>query len=505
MRPIGPTLLTWIVLLGPLPLTATTVHIGSKSFTESYVLAEIAVRAVENANHEAVHRPGMGGTIVLWQALRTGSIDAYPDYTGTISEQILDAGDQLTNAQMRTALAEYGIGMTDSLGFDNTYAIVMRRSAAAALGITAISELAEHPGLEVGLTHEFLERRDGWRPLAALYQLDNLDVRGLEHALAYPALVRGELDVIDAYSTDAKLAELDLVALADDRHFFPHYEAVFLYRLALDPDALAALESLAGSLDEDRMIQLNAAAERTRDYAAAADLYYGHTTAHSAGPARIAQRIAAWTLRHLQLVGISLMMAIVIGVPLGIRAARADFLSEVILGTVSVIYTIPSLALMAILAAIPLLGISGRTAITALFLYSLLPIVRNTAIGLRSISPEIRESAAALGLEPRAQLRQVYLPLALPTVLAGIKTSAVINVATATLAALIGAGGLGEPILSGLNLNDPATILQGAVPAGILAVLVQYTFDRLERRWVSPGLLETASPIDDTSPMPSAE
>jgi len=481
-------LAAWLLLTAVLPLRAATVRIGSKSFTESYVLAEIALRSVENTGLAAQHRPGMGGTIVLWQALTAGAIDAYPEYTGTISEQILSASSALSNAEISNGLTRHGIGMTGSLGFDNTYAIVMRRATAARLKIRAISDLATHRDLEVGLTHEFLERRDGWRPLAARYQLQMLNVRGLEHALAYPALVRGELDVMDAYSTDAKLSELDLVALEDDRGFFPRYEAVFLYRLDLEPSALQALQSLVGSLDEARMIRLNAVAEQTRDYSTAANLYFGQATQSSTGLTGIASRIAGWTLRHLQLVVISLTLAILLGVPLGIRAAQPGPLSQMILATVGVIYTVPSLALMAMLAAIPMLGISGRTAITALFLYSLLPIVRNTAIGLRSISPEIRESAAALGLEPRSRLRKVLLPLAMPTVLAGIKTSAVINVATATLAALIGAGGLGEPILSGLNLNDPATILQGAVPAGILALLVQLVFDILERQVVSRGL-----------------
>jgi len=485
-------LAAWLLCAGVPSLCGAEIRIGSKAFTESYVLAEIALRTLQNAEIEAVHQPGMGGTIILWQALRSGGIDAYPDYTGTIREQILRAERSLSKAEIRSALAKHGIGMTDSLGFDNTYALVMRRTTAEQLGISSISDLAAHHDLQVGLTHEFLERRDGWRPLATRYELELQNVRGLEHSLAYPALAGGELDVIDAYSTDAKLAELDLVALTDDRKFFSRYEAVLLYRLDLEPAPRRALESLVGTLDEARMIQLNATAEQTSDYAAAAALYFGGGTPTRGGASGIALRILGWTLRHLQLVVVSLTLAIMVGVPLGIRAARPGLLSQIVLGTVSVIYTIPSLALLAVLVAVPFLGISVRTAITALFLYSLLPIVRNTAIGLRSISPEIRESAAALGLGKGAQLRKIFLPLAMPTVLAGIKTSAVINVATATLAALIGAGGLGEPILSGLNLNDPALILQGALPAALLALAVQFGFDLLER-WIVPRGLQASA------------
>ena len=487
----------WLLVGASPSLRASTVRVGSKAFTESYVLAEIALRALQNEGLDAAHRPGMGGTIILWQALRSGGIDAYPDYTGTINEQILGATGPLTRAEMAEALADHGVAMTPPLGFENTYALVMPRAKAQRLGIQEISDLAAHPDLVVGLTHEFVERRDGWRPLTARYGLEMRQVKGLEHAIAYPALLRGELDLIDAYSTDAKLAELDLFALEDDLDFFPRYEAVFLHRLDLDPAAADVLDSLAGTLDEARMIRLNAAAEKNNDYASAASLYFGSDGDSEDRAGAIARRIAGWTLRHLQLVAVSLGLAILIGVPLGIRAARPGALSQAVLGAVGVIYTIPSLALLAMLAAVPWLGISGRTAIAALFLYSLLPIVRNTATGLRSIPPELREAAAALGLEPRAQLRKVLLPLAMPTVLAGIKTSAVINIATATLAALIGVGGLGEPILSGLNLNDPGLILQGALPAGLLALLVQLGFDRLER-WIVPRGLRLG--LSDAAP-----
>lgn len=478
---------------------AQEIQVGSKSFTESYVLAEIAVRAMAARGVEVRHRPGMGGTIILWQALRSGGIDAYPDYTGTIAEQILDRRGGSSPAEIRLALQGDGIGVTDPLGFDNTYALVMRRRAADRLGIRSISDLREHPGLTLGFTHEFLERRDGWRPLARTYGLEMRDVRGLEHALAYAALLRGDLDVTDAYSTDAKLEELDLLALEDDRSFFPDYEAVFLYRLDIPEPAREALADLSGTLGRERIIHLNAVAEATGDYAAAAGIYFGDDPDAGGEWMVVAGRILAWTFRHLELVGLSLALAILLGVPLGILAARPGLPSHLILGATGVIYTIPSLALLAVLVAVPFLGIGTPTAIIALFLYSLLPLVRNTAAGLRSIPVEIRESAAALGLESGARLRKVFLPMASPTILAGIKTSAVINVATATLAALIGVGGLGEPILSGINLNDAGLILQGAVPAAVLALLVQGAFDVLER-WVVPRGLRIGESGTDQRP-----
>jgi osmoprotectant transport system permease protein len=467
------------------------VVIGSKKFTESYVLGEIAKRTLIDAGIPAEHRQGMGGTIILWQALLGGQIDAYPEYTGTIAQEILRNNQAPSLEQIRAALAKFAVGMTESLGFDNTYALVMRRSEAQQLGVRTISDLQKYPGLKVGLTHEFLDRRDGWQPLRERYALPQQNVIGIDHALGYSALANGSIDVKDAYSTDAKIEENDLVVLEDDLHFFPKYEAVFLFRESTRADAVAALQRLEGTLDGKRMIRLNAEAERTKNYTRAADLYFDvgapRTLASRVGESFL-DKLARWTLRHLQLAGFSLLLSIIVGVPLGIVAARGGLMSQMILGFAGVVQTIPSLALLALLVPLPFFGISVRTAIAALFLYGLLPIVRNTASGLQDIPRTLRESAIALGLSPMAQLCEVYLPIASRSILSGIKTSAVINVGTATLAALIGAGGLGEPILSGLNLNDHVTILEGAVPAAVLALLVQWLFDLLDRVLIPKGL-----------------
>lgn len=470
-------------------INAEPILIGSKKFTESYVLAEIAKRSLENAGLTTEHRQGMGGTIILWQALRGDQIALYPEYTGTIAEEILKS-PALSIAEMRDQLEKSGVGMTSELGFNNTYALVMRRAVAEEKAIRRIGDLRKHPELKFGLTHEFLDRRDGWRPLAEKYQLSTENIVGIDHGLGYEALRNGSIEVKDAYSTDAKIGENDLVALEDDLHFFPQYKAVFLYRIGLPPNAVAVLRSLEGSLDEKRMIRLNAEAERTRNYARAADLYFNGDG--SSNPASIGEsfghKLRRWTLRHLELAGFSLLLSILIGIPLGIAASRGGFVGQIILGFAGAVQTIPSLALLALLVPLPFFGISVRTAIAALFLYGLLPIVRNTATGLQDIALPVRESAIALGLEPFARLWKIYLPMASRSILGGIKTSAVINIGTATLAALIGAGGLGEPILSGLNLNDHATILQGAIPAAALALLVQWSFDLLDRLLIPKGL-----------------
>src|SRR5438045_6735893 len=250
------------------------VQIGSKKFTESYVLGEIAKRTLTDAGIPAEHRQGMGGTIILWEALRSGQIDAYPEYTGTIATEILKSDSTLSLDQIRNSLEKVGLGMTAPLGFNNTYALVMRRSEAQRLGIRAISDLRKYPDLKIGLTHEFLERQDGWRPLRERYGLPQQNIIGIDHALGYSALANGSIDVKDAYSTDAKIEETDLVVIEDDLQFFPKYEAVFLLRSSTRADAIAALRRLGGTLDETQMIRLNAEAERTKNYARAADLYF---------------------------------------------------------------------------------------------------------------------------------------------------------------------------------------------------------------------------------------
>jgi osmoprotectant transport system permease protein len=203
------------------------------------------------------------------------------------------------------------------------------------------------------------------------------------------------------------------------------------------------------------------------------------------------------TVEHLVLVGISLSAAIVLAIPLGILAARHERLGQLVLGVAGIIQTIPSLALFVFM--IPLLGIGAPPAIVALFLYSLLPIIRNTYAGLKDISPAIVESAQALGLPSRARLRIVELPLATRAILAGIKPSSVINVGTATLAALIGAGGYGQPILTGIRLDDIALILQGAIPAAALALLVQGLFELIERGLLPRSLRVQASQVKSAS------
>ena len=469
-----------------------SITVGSKSFTESVILGEMLVHVIRQSGNEAHHRRQLGGTQVLWNALLSGEIDAYPEYTGTLTQETLVRENLQTDAQLKRALAARGLRMTAPLGFNNTYAIGMKEHLAGKLGIRTISDLRNHPDLEFGFGNEFMDRADGWPGLRRRYQLPQSNVIGLDHDLAYRGIESGSLQVTDLYATDAEIAYYNLRVLDDDLDYFPVYDAVILYRADLQqrvPEVVALFNRLAGQIDARTMSRMNARVklEGKSEAAVAAGFLEDNLQLDIDLQQQSAwQRLWHNTLAHLILVVISLGAAIIVSVPLGILAARRPRLGQIVLGVAGLIQTIPSLALFVFM--IPLLGIGGPPAIVALFLYSLLPIIRNTYAGLKDIPPPIVESARALGLPSRARLRIVELPLATRAILAGIKTSAVINVGTATLSALIGAGGYGQPILTGIRLDDIGLIMQGAIPAALLALMVQGLFELIERYLLPQGL-----------------
>lgn len=489
---------------------AQTVTVGSKRFTESYVLGEILTQRIEaGGSARAVHRQGLGNTAILFAALKSGAIDVYPDYTGTLAFELLGLKGVPALAELNAALAAHGLAAAVPLGFGNAYALAMLRPRADALGIESVSDLAAHAALRYGLSQEFINRKDGWPGLRAVYGL-KAQPAGLDHGVAYEAVKAGTVDVIDIYTTDAKLERYGLKVLRDDRGYFPPYDAVLVYRQDLPlrhPLAFQAMQSLEKRITPQAMIAMNAAAELDRQPfgRVAADFLAGGA-ARDAGlgadgspatdrPGWLARLFAVdfWrlTIQHCLLVFAALVLSVAVGVPLGVWAARSPAMRPLILGLAGVLQTIPALALLAFLIAA--MGRIGMVpAVIALFLYGLLPIVRNTEAGIAGIAEGLRKAGYALGLKRGQVLRLIELPLALPSVLAGIKISAVINVGTATIAAFIGAGGYGERIVAGLAVNDHALMLAGAVPAAVLALVIQGLFELFERRFLSYGLHRNA-------------
>lgn len=457
-------------------------RVGSKRFTESYILGEVLTQTAA-AHGRAEHRQGLGNTAIVLAALQAGSIDLYPEYLGTIDLEILKNPKATSLEQMRAALAPMGLGVAVPLGFNNTYALAVRADTEA----KNLSALAGKP-LRFGLSHEFIGRADGWPGLAQRYGLTQ-QPRGLDHGIAYEALAQRQVDVIDIYSTDAKIKRYGLKVLDDDLGYFPRYDAVLLYRLDVPrrfPAAWRAIGKLEGRISAAQMIAMNAGVEIDgKSFAGvAADWLAPARQQGSARSGLMAKLFGPdlWTLtrQHLVLVLLSVALACLAGIPLGILAAVAPRLRQVVLAVVGVLQTVPSLALLAML--IPLLGMIGTMpALVALFIYALLPVVRNTCTGILGVPAGMRTAAMALGLRPGQRLRHVELPLALPVILAGVKTAAVMSVGTATIAAFIGAGGYGERITIGLALNDNDMLLAGAIPAALLALLTQLLFEGLEK------------------------
>lgn len=477
------------------------IRIGSKGFTESVILGEMLCVLAEHAGAEVDHRSQLGGTQFLWKALLGSEIDAYVEYSGTLKEEILAGESLYDRAAIQDRLAEYGVSMSEPLGFNNTYAIGMSEKRAQELGIETISDLRQHPTLKFGFSDEFVERSDGWNGLKAKYELDHAAARALDHSLAYRGVWTGSIDVVDLYSTDPEIISFELRVLEDNLAYFPLYEAVILYRTEIEqthPQVIQEFQKLIGKINGPTMTRLNKASriDRQPEPMIAAEFLHDYVDPTIQVPdlnanwlQRRFYRFLVNSYEHGVLVCISLTLAIVCAVPLGILAYKVPRLGEWILGIVGVIQTIPSMALMVFMIPLPIIGGLGAVpAIVALFLYSLLPIVRGTHTGLAGLSPSIHESALALGLPSIARLRLIELPLAVQSILSGIKTSAVINVGTATIGALIGAGGYGQPIITGIRLADVGLILQGAIPAALLALIVQAAFGWAENGMVPAGL-----------------
>ncbi len=476
-----------LVLLVSLPLAADPIRVASKNFNESYILSEIVAQLLESHGYSVERRFGLGGTLICFEALVGGEIDLYMEYTGTLGQAILKLDHKADREELNTLIKPRGLRLLEPFGFNNTYAMVVRQQQAEALGLRTIGDLREHPQLKVVVSHEFLQRDDGWPGLTRAYGIQR-EIVGIEHGLAYQAIEDGAIDVTDAYSTDGELKRYDLVTLADDLDFFPQYFAAPLVREELGRDVLQILSELGGTLDDAEMQALNAAVVFDKHSFAevAQDFLAQRGVATEIPENALLQSLTVNTMRHLELTFIALTSAILAGVGLSLLIFRNRHLSRGVIYFCGLLQTIPSIALLALM--IPIFGIGFRPAIIALFLYSLLPIVRNTVTALTTIDPTLLRVAVAMGLSDREQLRYVYVPLSLPSMLAGIRTAAVISIGTATLAAFIGAGGLGDPIVTGLALNDMSLILQGAIPAAMLAIVTELLFEGVER-FTIPGHL----------------
>ncbi|MDE1464361.1 glycine betaine ABC transporter substrate-binding protein [Spartinivicinus poritis] len=475
--------------LGSVNNANTTITVGSKAFNEGYLLGELVAQKLETDGFKVERKLGLGKTVITYEALRYGDIDVYVEYTGTLAQAIFKLKNTPPLEQLNDLAKQHELKVLPSLGFNNTYALVMDKNKANKRGIRTLADLAKHPQLKFGLTHEFIKREDGWEKLAIHYQLNHQPV-GIEHGLAYEAIQAEKIDITDAYSTDGDIDKFNLLLLEDNDSYFPRYDAVPLVRADANPVMVKSIEALSGILDEATMQRLNG--EVVNQGKTFAEVAHQFLVSQGLKQTTEIQLVGPWQqlpkniLQHLKLTLIALAAACVLGIPLSIFCYRNRTVSRVVIYSTGLLQTIPSIALLALF--IPLFGIGWLPAVVALFLYSLMPIVRSTTTALLTIDPVLKQVAVGMGLTHKEQLRKIYLPLALPAMFTGIKTAAVINIGTATLAAFIGAGGLGEPIVTGLALNDFQLVLYGAIPAALLAVITELFFELVEIRWIPAHL-----------------
>jgi osmoprotectant transport system permease protein len=470
---------------------AETIRVGSKAFTENFILGEIIAQIAEETGEAPVERNfGLASQAIAYAALLADEIDIYPEYTGTIALTLINDPSARSVNDVRQRLRGSGLTISESFGFNNTSALAVTRQLSERLDLRRISDLGRHPELTGAFGPGYLDRPDGWFGLSRHYGVTLAETRIMEHALKYDAIAAGEIDLVDVYSTDGKLARFDLVLLEDDLEFFPRYYPVMFVRedfIERFPRTWQRLnEVLVASLDDRRMVSLNALADLDAMGISDVSRTFLQKEVAPAGTASAWDGVAGHTVDHLYLVAVSVGLAILVGIPLGISAARFRTLGKAALLSVEVVQTIPSLALLVFM--IPLFGIGQSPALVALFLYALLPIVRNTYTGMIGLDRQLLEIAGVIGLGRWQTLRRIELPLASLSILSGIKTSAVITVGTATLAAFIGGGGYGTLIVRGLALNDNSIILAGALPAAVMALVIHAGFEALDRVLIPRGL-----------------
>jgi len=465
------------------------IKVGSQVFTESVVLGEILRSTLQAHGIETEHMPSLGGPQIVWNALKNGEIDVYVEYYGTITHELFENEEEFkVGKPVDEILAKYDLMRLENLGFNNTYAMGMRESHAEKLNITKLSDLRSYPKLRFAFSNGFMDRKDGFLGMMQSYALPQKGVRGIQHALSYKALAEEKIDVTDLYSTDAEIEHYKLRTLKDDLGYFPRYDALILMRKDVAHIA-PVLRKLTGRIDEKKMIAMNVQAMIDKE--PAAQIAAAFVKSEFGKKIKVEQvgkydQFFQQTYEHIWLVLVSMFFALLTSIPLGVWAAKKKRVGQLILGGVGVLQTIPALALLVFM--IPLLGIGTVPAIFALYLYSLLPIVRSTCTGLQSIPSALRESADVIGLSSQARLFRIELPLASRSILAGIKTATVINIGTATLGALIGSGGYGQAILSGIRLNDIPLTLQGAIPAAVMAIVVQLMFEVVDAVLIPKGL-----------------
>ena len=495
--------------------------IGSKIFTENILLGEIIAQLLEqNYGFQITRKFNMGGTKLLFDALKTGSIDLYPEYTGTGYAMILKESKKLSPQATYTFvqkkfLKKYQMLWSPPLGFENTYVLALRKNDSRFKNVSLNSDL-EHLDfpLKIASEHEFTERKDGWKLFKQSYKLKKATILSLNPSLMYTAIDNNKVDIIVSYSTDGRIQNYQLKTLKDDKNFFPSYLASYLTTKRLiksQPELKEAFQALEGQISPQEMRELNRQVEQLKKSLPEVASHFllkkdllkdieNKTKAQSLSLSQESLLSYYYKKRgyffkilkeHLILVFTALFLALLFSFPLSLWAVYNKRVEKLLFFFVNILQTIPSMALLG--ALIPFLGIGFTPAITALFIYSLLHLIRNIFEGIKNIDSHSVEVSAGIGLNQWQTLRNIQIPLAMPIIIAGVRTALILLVGTATLAAFIGAGGLGDPIFRGIATLDSRLIFMGAVPACVLALFLDKSLNLVEKLLISKGLQKRPS------------
>lgn len=485
-------------------LHTKNIRVASRDFPESILLAEILSSAIEKySDYEVDRKFNLGGVKICFSAIENNELDIYQDYSGSLINNILGrkSKDEYILDFLKTKIyLDYGLKLSDELGFNNNFVLVANKSWAEKHKLKNISDLAlklkNDPEFNprVAFRADFIHRSDGYKSIKETYGIDFENLNVMEYNIAYANLKSNRLDLIDSFSTDPRLMDKDLVLISDDRSAFLKYDALYVYRseiLETYPELIKIFSKLESSLSDKTILDLNLQIASGKSYQEVANSFLDKIDLNSK-PLKLSSRPIPKSLlkeniemftkafyEHLLLSYGSFFLAAVFGIIIGVLISYDLKISKFVLALISSLQTIPSLALLALL--IPVFGLGYKSALGALLVYALLPIIQNTFSGINSISSEYILLARSLALTEFQILKDIKLPMARNFILAGLKTSVVICIGTATLATFVGAGGLGDIIKAGIDLNSNYLIILGSAPAALLALFSSFVFSKLER------------------------
>ncbi len=469
------------------------INIGSKKFTESIILADILkVYTINNyPNTQVEHKKQLGSTRILWNALINGQIDVYPEYTGTLEQELIPKNYK-TKEEISDYLNSMNIGIGYYLGFNNTYAIGVTKDFAKKFDVYSISDLKKIKKVKYAFTEEFLNRSDGWSELTKHYGILSEKLKSIDHDIAYRALINGDVDAIDLYSTDAEIKYYNLITLKDDLNFFKKYEAIYLYNKH-NTIVTKVMKDLNFKISEGAMIQMNFDVKfQHSDEIDTAYKFLNLKKQSKAINNSYFSDMLRYSYEHLWIVSIALIFGIPLGVFLGVASHYFSILRLPIVYSVSFFQTIPSIAFLVLLIGplnlVGLNSIGNTPAIITLFFYSLMPTTTTTINALGSIPKNYTDIAEILNLSFLKKLFRVKFPLSSLEILNSLKNTIIATLGSATLGALVGAGGLGQPILSGIRLDNYSLILMGVLPAIVMIITTHFLFKIFENIFVSKGL-----------------